>query len=397
MAMRTAVRTVADSHQGRVIHGNTELLTGFLLLGTALGTAVLAPWLFALAEHASPLHPMLGSGPLAILGACLVALAIHEAGFAAAAQVAGLRVEGFRFVRGGGFVLSISPALPDSARGKLFIALLGGPVACFAGACLFLTLFLIATLEGPVHGAGFFGLEAVALTVLLVLSLAPLEHAGTRNAGFVLRALLTASRAGSQIAVSFAALASAAVGRRPEHWPHQVSEVIAVPHDDAAGFLMGRYLGYLRCLDKGDIEGAHRQLAPMVKLYEGVSREFLGEYACEIAYFQARYRGRPDSAWRWLAQVEKLPGVPAMAVARARAAGYLAEGNHEKAQPELDRIVFEIRSSPLSGFTLFEMARLEDLRGHFGLDPSVGAIEAARVLPEGSDSPRLKLVSIARR
>lgn len=394
MDMRTAVRTVADSHQSRVIHGDTALLTSFLALGTALGTAALGPWLFALAERVSPMHPMLDVSPMAVLGVCLVALAIHEAGFAAAAQIAGLRVEGFRFAGTGGFVLSISPALPDSARGKLFIALAGGPVACFAGACLFFLLFLIAILDGPVLGAGFFGLAAVALCMACLLSVVPLEYNGTRNAGFVLKALVTGSRTGSQISVLFAALASAAVGRRPEHWPRQVTEVIAVPHDDAAGFLMSRYLGYLRCLDTGDIDGAHRQLAPMVKLYEGVSREFLGEYACEIAYFQARHRGRPDSAWRWLAQVERLPGVPRVAIARARAAGYLAEGNRDKAKRELDRIVLEIQTAPMSGFMLFEMALLDDLRGHYGLEPSAAAPEWAG---DEHDSPRLRLVSIARR
>lgn len=397
MRMRNSVHAVADSHQSRVIHGNPEFLTAFLLLGAALGTAALAPWLFSLAEHASSLHPMLDTSPLAVLGACVVALAIHEAGFAAAAGVAGLRVEGYRFAGTGGFVLSITPALPDSARGKLFIALSGGPAACFGAGCFFLTLFLVAILEGPVSGAGFFGLEAVALFSMCLLSVIPLEYNGTRNAGFVLKSLVSGSRTGRQISASFACLASAAVGRRPEHWPQQVSEVIAVPHDDAAGFLMGRYLGYLRCLDTGDIGGAHRQLAPMVKLYEGVSREFLGGYACEIAYFQARHRGRPDSAWRWLAQVDNLPRVPAVVMARARAAGYLAEGDHEKAKPELDRIVHEIQASPMNGFMLFEMSLLDDLRSHYGLEPRSCTIAHSRENPESETAPRLKLVSIGRR
>lgn len=395
--MRTAGHPVADSHQGGVIHGNIAVLTVLLLAGTALGTALVVPWLFGLAEHASPFPLTLDAGPLAILGACLVALAIHEAGFAAAASVAGFRVEGYRFAGTGGFVLSRSSARIEPVRGLLFLALAGGPAACLVAGFFFLALFLSSVLEGPVAGAGFFGLVCTSSLVMFVASAFPIQIRGVRNVGCALKCLLAGNRTGRQIAASFAVLASAAAGRRPQHWPAQIEDLMAVPHDDVAGFLMGRYLGYLRCLDTGNLDGAHVQLAAMVRFFDGVSREFLPEFACEIAYFQARYRGRPDSAWRWLVQVQGSRRVASVVAARARAAASLAEGNHERAGMEIDRMVRSIQASPMDGFMLFEMSLLDDLRSHYGLDHP--QIEGAPPVTDEAfrAAHRLRLVSMGRR
>jgi hypothetical protein len=361
------------------------MLAGYLLLATCLFSTALLPWLFAIAQRAA-LPVALAIRPAELVLATLVALAVHEAGFGSAARMAGFGIEGFQLGPFGpsgraafGLQFSVAPVMPASVRGKLFLALCGGPVVSFVGGCFFLTLFAAAIFDGPATGVTYFGAQATALLVVSALSAVPTQWGSIRNSGFVLRALFRGDRMGRQISVSLASLASAATGRRPAYWPNEITKALATPNDCVRDFLSARLLAYLRCLDCGHFEAAHRQLVPMVKLYGGINRSFPAEYALEIAYFQARHRKHPDSAWRWIAQVESLHGVSPLALARARAAAHIAEGSPAKAKPILDKMARMIQGARLNGFAVLEMALLEDLRAQLGASAQPAKVKAIAI------------------
>ncbi len=375
--MKAAMDHAADV-QRRIIHGDPALASAALLTGGALLTSVLAPVLLGLGRSMAGLSGATAGFTLAgICVSCLLCLLLHESGHALGAWASGFRVtelhlgpfrfrrtvDGWRWSPASrlGIAVIASPRSPRDVRSGLAFALAAGPVVCAASGLAFVAGVCSAAWLNWAQAAEACALMAAASFSMALISFAPVDLVRFRTSGAALRGLALNDTLSWHMGALGATGVSLSTDLRPRDWPDDIVRRLTILEDGSSEQITGRYLAYLHHLDKGDIDGAHRHLAEMVDEFFGVSPRFPALYALEIAYFQARYRGRPASARRWLREVAGAGYVPKIVLTRVRAAVFAAEGNLAAAHACAAQLVLQLDGSGSDGFTAMERVLAEDL------------------------------------
>jgi hypothetical protein len=216
-------------------------------------------------------------------------------------------------------------------RYALFVAL--GPLADLLLGFLSAALAHVALTASPPLPTAAEALDIIGLLGLggFVLNAVPFKLGKAQNDGWFLLQLLTGSRA-MERAMLFGVLRGYTLRQIPAEGrsPAVLARAQALAATRAERHLVAVY-AYSAALSAGDAEAAGRQLDQAIATAAPPGPA--GALAHEIAYFEARYRRRPDAARAWLARASG-DQFASFTRPRALAAILLAEGRHAEARTQ---------------------------------------------------------------
>jgi len=200
---------------------------------------------------------------------------------------------------------------------------------------------------------------AVALGVDWLLRILPYRFIGSPTEGAAMGALIGGETSPIESPV-LAAVAFAESGVRPRDWDPALVDRLRTDSLSPDGMSRSSFLLYLHYLDQGDPGRAQGFLAELIGSAD--RHPLTPAQVVEVAYFQARYRGRPESSRRWLATISGASGVPPMPYLRALAAIHWAEGEPSCSSAHLNRIEAFLKRERQTGFTAMERDLADSFR-----------------------------------
>ena len=276
------------------------------------------------------------------------------------------RSEGFKLYQmsrrsAGGFVALVSRS-QDSLNRRLFMAILGGPLASFI-------LFGVGTIplffrdlmneNRPLWFITFFAVYNLYMTIFNLL---PLRIGYGNTDGRRLLDLFQNNLQGQRFTAIYECASSLRQGIRPRNIePALINRALAIP-EKSSDHVSGLLQAYSVALDQDNIEQAGDYFDRALHLNLYVAEIFRGQLLIEGVYFEAHIRHRVEIARQWLEKIqEKSLMEPFML--RGEAALLLAEGDQAGALTKIDEALANAhRDRFMVGSAIAEIDYLESMR-----------------------------------
>jgi tetratricopeptide (TPR) repeat protein len=268
----------------------------------------------------------------------------------------------------GGFVQSISNSL-DMLERRLFMMVLGGPLASFLLFCLGLVPLLFPGLVSKnivAWGILFCSVWNLHMAIVNVL---PLRIGYLSLDGRRMFDLAQNNLQSQRFAGFHRFNTCLKMGIRPRDIDETIIDrVLAIPErsfDHIAGLL----LAYHVALDRGETEQAGTYLDQALEMNSLYPEAFCGSLLLEGAYFEAHLRQRADLARQWWEKIPDKALIAPYALLRAEAAVLLAEGRKDEALDRVERGLVSLQSDRfILGDAIVESEQLLELLQKISLD-----------------------------
>jgi len=291
-------------------------------IGAALGCAI-----GLLVDWKEPFAASRADFPFQIIAAGFLSIALHEAGHAIAAVLAGFRLLIFAVwplqlrrratgwslgrmekLRVGGFVLAV-PHGSDDLRRKWFKIILAGPFASLISGGLAALLYWRFSTEWP--GLIAAQLECLAFWNLLFgfTGLFPIRSKYAVTDGARMRILLHDGAEAERFLNLTLLLGASFNGVRPNEWPRELVETLSSQRDRTRDALACQMMRYNWLIDAGRWEEASEILTWLFS--DDVPEDIKPIWQLERAWFEARFAGNLPAAKEWLeagSRRDKRPG-----------------------------------------------------------------------------------------
>lgn len=247
--------------------------------------------------------------------------------------ISGLRLDWFW---NSGTLGGLAAAMPDPERpmrGQLLLLVIGGPLASLL--LTVLALWLSTAVEGrwSAHLLILGGLSGL----IFIATALPTRAGGFLSDGRQCLELLRGGAAVEQRAMFMAAYAQSLSGVRPrDRDPAPLERAVALSGDEPMRDIAVALMAYQVALDRRDLAVASEWIDRVAAGHDRYPAGFRQTLACEIAYFQARYRRDPGSASVWYARAKGGAVEPSQR-ALAEAAIALANGDARAALQAIER------------------------------------------------------------
>lgn len=276
----------------------------------------------------------------------------------------GKRMKLFRTHRqfAGGFVLPVPRSL-TRLRKRVFMMILGGPLASFLLFCLGSSPLLFARNWVANDYAGWWiTFAAVYNLYIAVFNSLPLRIGYLTTDGGRLLDLARNTPQGQRFMAFYGYNASLRQGIRPRDIdPLIIQRSLAIP-EQSKDHVSALLIAYHVALDQGDIHTAGQYLDQALALnlyYPGL---FRGSLLLEGVYFEAYIRHQPGIARQWLEQIQDTALIEPYSLLRAEAALLLAEGDREAALVKTEQGLASAQKNQfMQGAALAEMEWLRVL------------------------------------
>jgi hypothetical protein len=357
------------------------------LILSIIPLSVMVGWILAfpapstlLCSNCSPFYTL-----LCWVASMYGAILIHEIGHLLLALTNGFDVKAFSigrwvFVRRGermqlcrthhqwaaGFVMPL-PRTLDSLNKRVFMMILGGPLASFLLTCLGL-LPLIFQNSGEQNGlAWFIAFCSITNLCLTLNNVLPIKIGSLITDGRRMLDLAQNNLQGKRFIAIYAFLASSRQGIRPRDVdPAIVERALLIP-EKSSDHISGLLTAYGVALDKGEFEQAGDYLDQAIALNTYYPALFRGSLFLEAAYFEAHIRGQAELARQWFGKIQDTALLDPAALLRAEAAVLLAEGDLEGARVKAEQgIIWTQRDRFMVGNAIAENEMLQSLLEEIG-------------------------------
>lgn len=234
--------------------------------------------------------------------------------------VRGVQVSLNRTLRGVGGLAVTIPRDFANLRSRLAVMIAGGPLASLSLGLVCLGVVLVAPIR----------LEVTHLLLVLLAfcnlglgaaSLIPMRSGGFMSDGGQLWSLW---RQPALVEVRQAVLmiqAASISGMRPRDWDSALLERGSGAVVQPQMYAVLELLGYLHCLDRGDVDGARVRLIAALEQLDHLPLAVRPAFCAEAAYFAVRHLGDLETAHAWF---ERVTGGIADRQTRLRAAAAIA-------------------------------------------------------------------------
>lgn len=260
----------------------------------------------------------------------------------------------------GGYAIA-APKSEHDLRGSVLLFVAGGAASTLIVGVAAWSGFLLAVQSGASGPAVFLGLLGVWMLASFAVNVLP--YRGTRgfSDGARLIQLVTSQPEGEKLLKIMKIAMSECTPLRPREWRQDwLDGLLDDPHSPA--YMRGCYCRYVSALDSGQTGEA----AKWLNLFLEVPRtnphhNNAFAFALEGAYFEARYRGNAEAADAWLKVPAGESPVERPTILRAQAAVQVITGKRELSHKTIAQARTFVVTSEQTGWTLFELDRLDDL------------------------------------
>lgn len=280
-------------------------------IGSALGVAI-----GVFLNRTQPFAVSRADFPIQIVAACFISIALHEAGHATAAVMAGFRLvivavwplqfrrhgTGWSLgrmekLRVGGFVLPVPRGSHDLRR-RWFEIIAAGPAVSLIAGGLAATLYWRFGASWP--GAASAQLECLAFWNLLfgLVGLLPIRSPYAVTDGARIRMLCQNGAEAERFLNLTSLLGASTSGVRPKEWPRELVEMLDIPQDRSRDALASQMMRYNWLIDSGRAEEASEVLNWLFS--SDLPEDLKPIWQLERAWFEARFVRNLSAAKEWL-------------------------------------------------------------------------------------------------
>lgn len=261
----------------------------------------------------------------------------------------------------GGFVMNTAKNL-DSLDKKLFIMIMGGPLASFLLFCIGLIPLLFRDLVSSnlvVWTITFFSFLNLYYAICNIL---PVKIGQLTTDGRRMLDLIQNNRNSRRFKAFHSISVVLRQGVRPKDLnPILINQVLAIP-EKSSDHVSGLLIAYSVALDKNKFDQAGNFLDQALALISYHPELFRGTLLLEAAYFESHIRQRAEIARQWFEQIQEKIFVDPVSLLRSESALLLCEGDNATALTKAEEGLLIIQSyQSMSGSAKAEADRLQAL------------------------------------
>jgi hypothetical protein len=261
----------------------------------------------------------------------------------------------------GGFLSSV-PRSEDALNKRMFMMILGGPVASLLFAGISMLPWLLQGWTGKTELAWLTAVLSAISLHAAILNTVPMKTSYGSTDGRRMLDLIQNNRSGQRYAAIYAFNSNLHQGVRPSDVdPGIIERALAIP-EKSSDHVSALLIAYRVELDKGALPQAANYLDEALQMHLYYPEMLRATLLLEGAYFEATVRNQADVARHWLSQIQETVMTSEISLLRAEASVLIAEGDQSGALAKaMEGLILAKADRLMPGIAIAETAWLQKM------------------------------------